>query len=453
MPSYKEYFKGKKITVMRIGLLGRGVGDTALLAKCGANILVVDNASQKEMQLSVDRLKKYKNIRFKFGSYDLKDFRNCDMVLKGAGTPIDSPEIAEAKRNNVPVEMSASLFVKLAGLKTIGVTGTRGKSTVTQMIAHILKMARKKFVLGGNIKGVSNLALLPQAKNAELALFELDSWQLQGFADNNISPDISVFTTFLPDHLNYYDGNMEKYFEDKAAIFKNQKESRVLVVGKQVLPFLKEWQAQKNNGKIKSQIIVAPTKLPKGFSLAIPGAHNLYNAAMALEVARTLGVKDSVSKRALKSFNGVEGRLELIRKIKGISFYNDTTSTVPDATIAALKALSDSRFKNQESRIILIMGGSDKGLDMSPLLKILERHCKTVILLSGTGTNLVSPIISKLKIFKGEFDNLEEVVLAAREEARRGDIVLLSPAFASFGMFKNEFDRGEQFNKIVKKLR
>src|SRR3989344_4106005 len=169
------HFRDKKITVMRIGLLGRGVGDTAFLAECGANILVVDDAPQEVMQPSIDALKEFKNVRFKFGKYDLDDFRNCDLVLKGAGTPLDSPEIAEAHARGIPVRMSADLFAEISGTTCIGVTGTRGTSTVVHMLAAIFKEAGKKVLLGGNVRGVSTLTLLNTVTPEHLAVLELDS--------------------------------------------------------------------------------------------------------------------------------------------------------------------------------------------------------------------------------------------------------------------------------------
>lgn len=450
--NYKKYFKDKKITVMGLGLLGRGVGDIAFLASSGADLIVTDLKSRRELAESLKKLKKFKNIKYVLGGHHLQDFEDRDMILKAAGVPTNSPYIEHAGKKGIPIEMSASLFAKLSGLPIVGVTGTRGKSTVTHMIAHALKAAGINFILGGNVAGVSNLSLLPKANppagGVKLALLELDSWQLQGFAESKTSPNISVFTTFFPDHLNYYDGNMEKYFEDKSAIFKYQKKGDILIVGNQAFPFVKKW-----SGKVLSDIVKSPPKLPKGFSLSIPGEHNKYNASLAAYTLRAIGLKDFIIKKALKSFKGVPGRLEFVRAVNGIKYYNDTTATTPEATMAALKALSDSKFTNHKSRIILIMGGSDKGLDMKPLIKILEKYSKAVILLSGSGTEIVKPIISRLKIFAGEFPSLEDSLKKAKELAKKGDIILFSPAFASFGMFKNEFDRGEQFNKLAKRLK
>ncbi len=437
--SAKKFFKGKKITVMGLGLLGRGVGDVAFLAECGAQVLVTDLKSKIELKASLQKLSKYKSIKYVLGEHRLEDFKNADMVLKAAGVPLDSVYIKEAEKNNIPVEMSATLFAKLSGVPMVAVTGTRGKSTVTHMIAHILKTGGKKVILGGNVQGVSNLQLLKQVNKNNIAVFELDSWQLQGFGTSKISPDVAVFTTFFPDHMKYYGDNMQKYFDDKANIFKYQKKNTdVLVVGDQALPFVKKW-----GGKTNNEILVPKPELPKDWKLKIPGEHNIYDASLAIEVARSMGLKDLAIKKGVESFTGVPGRLELVRSVKGVKYYNDTTATTPEATIAALRALGE------EGDIILISGGSDKGLDMTALVHEIPKYTKAVFLLAGTGTEKIKHELPN----SVEVKDLKKTVLLAKKLATKGDIILLSPAFASFGMFKNEYDRGEQFNKIVRGLK
>jgi len=287
-----------------------------------------------QLKDSLQRLKKYKNIKYVLGEHRLEDFRNCDMILKNPAIPLDSIYLKEAKKNHIPVEMSASLFAKISEVPMIAVTGTRGKSTVTHLLAHIFKSAGKKIILGGNVRGVSNLQLLKKIRDAKIAIFELDSWQLQGFGDNKISPHISVFTTFYGDHMNYYKGNMKKYFSDKANIFKYQKKDDLLIIGKQTLPFIKKW-----GGKIKSKIIVPKDRLPQNWEFSLPGSHNEYNAMLAIEVARHFSISDAKIKKALSTFKALPGRLEFLREINGIKIYNDNSSTTPDATIAALKAV------------------------------------------------------------------------------------------------------------------
>lgn len=431
------HFRGKKITLMRLGLLGRGVKDAVYLARCGAEVLVVDDAPQEIMQPSVDALAEFKNITCKFGPYDLNDFRTCDLVLKGAGTPLDSPEIAEAKNNNIPVRMSADLFVEFSGIPTIGVTGTRGKSTVTHMVHAILKEAGREVLLGGNVRGVSTLALLEEVTPKHVAVLELDSWQLQGFGEARISPNIAVFTTLYPDHQNYYKDDPVAYLADKANIFLYQVPKDTLILGKQCAPTIIE----KYGEHIESKTVIADElKLPDTWTLRIPGTHNRYNAALALAAALALDVDDAVSHKALESFAGVPGRLELIREVHRVKVYNDTTATTPEATLAALRAL-DTGAKN----IVLIMGGADKDLDMNALLFEIPKHAKRTILLAGTGTNRVLEFLPEASVF----DDLSKAVQEAFLAAGPGDIILFSPAFASFGMFKNEYDRGDQFVALV----
>lgn len=433
----REHFKGKKITVMGLGLLGRGVGDARYLAECGAEVIVTDLKSREQLADSVVQLESLPNITFVLGEHRLADFSGRDLVLKAAGVPLDSVYIAEAKKNNIPIRMSADLFAEISLIPVIGVTGTRGKSTVTHMVHEILKAAGKKVSLGGNVRGVSTLALLKEVTPEYVAVLELDSWQLQGFGEAQLSPQIAVFTTLYADHQNYYKDHEEQYLADKANIFLYQKPEDTLVLGKQCAPIIIE----KYGDMIESKTLVADElKLPDTWALCIPGMHNRYNAALALTAARALGVDDAVSRKALESFKGVPGRLELVREVSGVKIYNDTTATTPEATLAALSALD-----TDEKNIVLIMGGADKDLDMNKLLFEIPNHTKRVILLPGTGTNRVLEFLPGASVF----DDFKKAVDEAFAAAGPGDIILFSPAFASFGMFKNEYDRGDQFNALV----
>ena len=448
MKDYKKFFKGKKITVMGLGLLGRGVGDTAFLAECGADLLVTDLKTKEQLKESLNKLKKFKNIKYFLGEHRLQDFKNKDMILKNPDIPLDSIYIKEARKNNIPIEMSASLFAKLADLPTVGITGTRGKSTVTHLIVHILESTGKKVILGGNVRNVSSLQLLKEAKGSDIAVLELDSWQLQGFGDSKMSPHLAVFTTFYPDHLGYYRGSMKKYLEDKLHIFKYQTKDDFLVAGKQAFPFIK-----KESRKIKSKIITPGEYLPKGWEFNLPGTHNEYNANLAAEVARILSIPDAIIKKALQTFSPLPGRLEFLRTVRGITIYNDNSSTTPDATIAALQAVGNTKNRN----IVLVMGGHNKHLDMSKLLKEIPKFCSKVVLFKEDGTDLIRDKVLTLKkkgIEVYEEDGLKNTIHRAFTVAKRGETILYSPAFSSFGKyFKNEYDRGDQFVALVKKLK
>jgi len=457
------HFRGKRITVMGLGLLGRGVGDARYLAECGAELMVTDLKSREELAESVAQLESFPNITFILGEHRLEDFANRDLILKAAGVPLDSIYIAEAKKNNIPVRMSADLFAEISGIMCVGVTGTRGKSSVVHMLYAILQEAGKQaptsgvgaptgsvgVVLGGNVRGVSTLALLKEVTPEHIAILELDSWQLQGFGEARMSPHVAVFTTLYDDHLNYYGSTslttgkdaVGAYLGDKANIFLYQMPRDTLILGKQCAAIIIE----KYSDHIESKTIVADElKLPDTWTLSIPGIHNRYNAALALVVARELGIADTTSRKALESFAGVPGRLEFLREVRGVKIYNDTTATTPEATLAALAALNDGYRKS----IILIMGGSDKNLDMDALIAKLP-EVKKIVMLAGSGTELIKSHLPENTII---YDSIAAAVAAAMESAEVGDTVLFSPAFTSFGMFKNEFDRGDQFNAIVKAL-
>lgn len=441
---WKQFFRGKKVTLMGLGLLGRGVGDAIFLAEHGADLIITDLKLSTALGSSLRKLRKYQNIRYTLGEHLLEDFRNRDFILKAAGVPLDSPYIAEARKNKIPIEMDASLFAKLApeGVTIIGVTGTRGKSTTTALIYEILKASRKRVFKGGNLVPEATLQLLIRVKTGDVVVLELDSWQLQGFHDSKISPQVAVFTTFLDDHLTYYrstslTASKQRYFEDKTAIFKYQKKGDVLIVGEQAA---KQVTAAR---PAVAPLIARATNVPHDWRLKLLGEHNRENIACAVAAARALGVSDAAVKKVVAHFKGVSGRLEYLRTVRGIEIYNDNNATTPDATVAGLKALGARK------NIILICGGTDKGLDMSKLVAEIPKCCKGVILLKESGTE-------KLKKGMTDFtekETLKECVKEAMKIAKKGDIVLFSPAFASFGKwFTNEYDRGEQFVKIAKNL-
>ena len=429
------HFRDKKITVMGLGLLGRGVGDTRFLVECGAELIVTDLKTRKELAESVAQLDSFPNVTFVLGKHRLEDFRGRDFILKAAGVPLDSPYIAEAKKQNIPVRMSADLFAEISGAVCVGITGTRGKSTVAHMVYAILNAAKKPAVLGGNVRGVSTLALLREATPEHIAVLELDSWQLQGFGEARVSPHIAVFTTLYLDHMNYYKDDPDAYLADKANIFVYQGSKDTLVLGKQCAPTIIEKYGERIDSKT---LVIDELKLPDTWTLRVLGLHNRYNAALAFAAARALDIPDEVSRRALTAFAGVPGRLEFIREVDGVKVYNDTTSTTPEATLAALAAL-------EPSHTVLIMGGTDKNLDMNTLLAKLP-EVKAVILLAGSGTDRIKDQLPRNTTIYG---SISDAVAAAISAAEEGDTVLFSPAFTSFGMFKNEFDRGDQFVHLI----
>lgn len=442
MQDFSKFFKDKKVTVMGLGLLGRGVGDAEFIAKAGAKeVIVTDLKNQKELTNSVEKLSSFSNVKFTLGEHEAKDFINRDFILVAAGVPYDSKYLLAAKDDGVPLYQSAALFAKLSQIPVIGVTGTRGKSTVTHMIHHVLQTVTDgEVLLGGNVRGVSNLQLLPKVHEDSIAVMELDSWQLQGWGWQKISPQIAVFTNFMEDHLNYYqkegaskDEAMQKYFEDKANIFRYQEESGVFVTVPEVFERAKSLAGV----TLGQEVILADESiLPEDMVLSMPGEHNRLNAALAYEALKATSLTDEEIFHGLAMFPGVPGRLEYMGEKKGVRIYNDNNATTPQATIKGLQAVGNKDDKN----IILLAGGSYKNLDPEPLIPEIGKYCKKVILLPGAGTDMI-----KDKIEATVAKDMTEAVKEAFKDSAPGDVLLFSPGFASFGLFKNEYDRNDQF--------
>ena len=421
----------------------------------GGEVLVVDDAPASVMQPAVDALVEYKNVTFKFGPYDFADFKDADMVVVGAGTPLDESVLIACRTAGVKLVQSAALFAEISKVPIIGVTGTRGKSTVTHMIHHVLTVATGGLVLlGGNVRGVSNLQLLKDVEEDSLCVMELDSWQLQGFGWAHISPQIAVFTNFMDDHLNYYtkggksyEEAMNLYYNDKAQIFLNQEESGVFVTTPAVFE-----RAKKLAGTLGQEVILADASvLPEDMLLSMPGEHNRLNAALAYEALKATGLTDEEIFDGLASFPGVPGRLEYLGEVKsGVKVYNDNNSTTPAATIMGLQAVG----KKDERKVVLIVGGDDKNIDMSALVAELPKWCSKVVLFKERGTDRIRDQVfafadSGVQVFEEE--GLRATVERAVAVAEPGEVILYSPGFSSFGKyFRNEFDRGDQFVELIR---
>ncbi|MEI7480089.1 MAG: UDP-N-acetylmuramoyl-L-alanine--D-glutamate ligase [bacterium] len=462
MNNYKDYFKGKNVTMIGLGLLGRGLNDAKFLAEAGVDLTVTDLKKAKDLATTLKKLEKFKNIKYVLGEHRLEDFANKDFILKAAGVPLNSPYITEAIKNNIPVEMDESLFTKLCrelygnSVLVVGVTGTRGKTTTTYMIYELLKSEFGNHVhLGGNIKGLATLPLIKKVQPGDIVVMELSSWQLQGFGSAGISPEISVFTNFLPDHLNYYmtDGasetvGMQRYFDDKAKIFSNQTDENFLILGDGIKKVITE----RYFGKPLAQVLLPKISEFETWKPKIPGEHNLWHMAQAVEVGRIFGINEKKIKKVLENFGGVEGRMEFLGLVRGVEFYNDTTATTPEALEVALRSLKD--HVKGKGKLITISGGADKKLDNQQAAKHIIKYADYAFLLAGTGTETIKEAV--LKKFGDKscvYDSLKTAVTKALLVAKKGDVIVLSPGFASFGMFKNEFDRGEQFVKLVKKFK
>lgn len=463
-----EDLKGKKITVMGLGLLGGGIGTVKFLNLAGAKVLVTDIKSKEELAVSIEALKDYKGIEYVLGQHRIEDFTKTDMVIKNPGASWENKYVKMALDKKIPVEMDSSLFFKLCKNEIIGVTGTKGKTTAATLIFEILKKAGKNPVAAG-IGKVSVLDKLKELKKDSVVVFELSSWRLSALGRNQLSPKVAVLTNIYPDHLNYYK-NMEEYVGDKKEIFRYQKPQDFCVIN---------WDDEilnKLSSEINSQIIkFSEHKIEKGKSvfveegaiylndgidekkaldvsqISLKGKHNLANILSAIGAAYVMGISLEKIREAVLEFKKAPAhRLEFIREWRSIKYYNDTSATTPESAISGINSFTEP--------VILICGGSDKKLDMASLAQAICQKVKGVIFLRGAATEKIIAEIKKIigpEVSEKKFsiiESMEKALELANESAESGDVVLLSPGAASFGLFANEFDRGEKFKKEVMKL-
>ncbi len=462
-----NFFKDKKITVLGLGLHGGGIGIVRFLAAHGARIVVTDMKNKEELASSLEKLKGIKNVEYILGQHRNEDFVKTDMVIKNPAVRWDSPHIKLALENKIPVEMDSSLFFELCKNPIIGITGTKGKTTTAALIFEILKSAGRKPVKVGSGQ-ISVLDKLDLLEKDSIVVFELSSWRLSALKKKKLSPHVAVITNILRDHQNYYK-SMDDYIADKKNIFLFQKPGDFLIANdesekiKELYPEIKAEILKfslKSFGEDKSIFIqddaifindgIDTKKIIDIKDIKIPGKHNLLNVMAAIGATYAFGVKIEEIKKAIISFSGVQHRLEFVREFQGVKYYNDTAATIPDAAMMSLGCFGDP--------IVLIAGGADKKLEFADFGKEISQKVKKVILLKGTATEQLLPEIKKNDEENrlGEIpivDSMEKAVELASQASENGDVVLLSPGAASFGLFLNEFDRGDKFREAVKKLK
>ena len=442
---------------MGLGISGGGVGAAEFFAKAGARVLVTDLKTRGKLRESLGRLKGL-SIRYVLGRHRKEDFENADLIIKNPGVPNESKFLALAKKSGVPIETDVGIFFDLCPAPVVGVTGTKGKSTTAFLIHQILKRKYKNAVLGGNI-GKSVLEVLPKIKKGGPAsptsqggpvILELSSFQLEALTEKKLSPHIAVITNIFPDHLNRY-SSFAQYAKAKTNIFRFQKPEDFLIIPEDNR-LLEKLTKNARSKKIYFSKIVA--KSIPFLSLA----HNAANLAAAIEIAKLFKISRKEIFFMIPRLKLLPHRLEKVGEIGGVAYINDSGATNPGAGIEAIKA-ARSLFKN--GRLILIAGGEDKNLDYSVFAGEILKNADFLILLPGSATEKMKVEFQKhlartknLKL-KAVIDapDMKQAVIHARRLAQKRDAVLLSPAAASFNLFQNEFDRGEQFIKALRSLR
>ncbi|MFA5935239.1 MAG: UDP-N-acetylmuramoyl-L-alanine--D-glutamate ligase [Patescibacteria group bacterium] len=434
----KETWKNTKVLILGLGQYPKGSGISAALfaALLGADVRVTDQKTEKELAANVKMLKKFKNVSFVLGKHRLEDIRWADIIIRNPRVRPSSPEMKEAARLGKRIESDVSLFMARCTCPVVGITGTRGKSTTTTLVYEMLKASGKKVWLGGNIL-ISPLTFLSKIQPTDIVVLELSSWLLETTGAVGLSPQYALITNVMRDHLNTYDG-MDDYAEAKAQIFRHQDQSGVVVLNTDD-EYGREWMKEAPGRVIPFN---RKTKREKGIKML--GEHNELNVLAASLLAREAGAKASAIKKVAKTFKGIPDRLEEIAIKKGIRFVNDTTSTTPDATIAAVKALAPI-----SKTIRLIAGGADKELEFDELSRLLKQKKVAVTLFEGTAFAAFARSLKKAGVPFERVGSMKEALKTHLANAQKGDTVLLSPGCASFGLFTNEFERGRQFRNLI----
>lgn len=445
----------------RIAIYGLGVEGVASINYFGKqnSIEVFDEKNENEIEKSTINSITAKDVVYHFGKITSKT-PGFDYIIHSAGIRPDNPRIKYLSAKNTKVLSATKYFFESTKAKIIGITGTKGKGTTSTLIYEFLKAANKDVILAGNI-GTPMLEILPNVKKDSIVVLELSSFQLQ---DLQKSPHISVILMVTSEHLDWHK-NLEEYINAKKNIIKYQNKNDFAIIN-QDFPSSKEFEkespakkyyfstkSETNGVFVKDDYIKSNIKdsenICKIEDIKMPGRHNLQNICASICVAKIFNVKKEVIKNVIQTFGGLPNRLQLVSVVKGVKYYNDSFSTTPETTIAAIES-----FKNPK---IIIIGGSSKKSDFTNLAKkILTDETIKKIILIGKEAKTIKKLISKPQIMSKILDNcpqnMTEIVSLAKSNAKSGDIILLSPACASFDMFKNYKDRGEQFTREVKKI-
>ena len=457
LEEFNNFLDGKQVAI-----IGMGVSNIPLLDYFydkNAKVTVFStNALSDEIMAKINKYR----YEVELGEDNLSRLKGFDIIFRSPSALPTKHEFQSAVKKGAILTSEIEMVLKLAPCKIIGVTGTEGKTTTTSLIYEICKKAGYNCFLGGNI-GKPIFTKINQMKPEDIVILELSSFQLMGMT---VSPNIAVVTNIFPDHLNVHK-SYEEYQDAKKSIFRNQTEEGIVILNKDneitekfadevkgKTIFFSSTKKLKNgyvydreDGFIKKCTDGKCEKILNKNDIKLRGIHNYENICAALAATETVASKEAQIE-AVKNFKGVEHRLEFVREIDGVKYYNDSIGTSPASTIAGLNAFDEN--------IILLAGGSDKGLDYKEIGEVIAKKVGTLILTGPTAQKIEEATKQALSEEKNieiiHTNNLEESVKVAKEKARSGDIVLLSPASASFDAFKNFEERGNYFKTLVNNL-
>lgn len=460
LKEFNTYLKNRKVAVIGLGVSNLPLLD--YLHEKGSIVTVFDDRNtEKISKEAIEKVNKYE-FETSFGENNLDKLVGFDLIFRSPSCMPTKKELVEEEKRGAIVTSEIEMLMEMAPCKVIGVTGSDGKTTTTSLIYEIVKNAGYNTHLGGNI-GIPLFTKLKDIESEDVIVLELSSFQLMNM---NISADISVITNITPNHLNIH-ASYEEYIDAKKNIFKNQKEDGIVVLnydneltrncrseanGKVIYFSSKE---KLENGIIVDNDVIkeCEDRLRKHIintkDIHLRGMHNYENVAAAIAATKSFIDIDTIVD-AIKKFKGVEHRIEFIRELDGVKWYNDSIGTSPTRTIAGLNSFSED--------IILIAGGYDKHLEYEPIAKPIVDNVKGLILIGQTSKKIYEAVTKELERQNKELDiyqcnEFEQIVEVARKIAKPGQVVLFSPASASFDLFENFAQRGNKFKELVNDLK
>ncbi len=442
----------------RIVILGAGesgAGSAILAQKNGFDVFVSDKGQIKDIYKEI--LEKSK-IKWEEGTHTESAILSADEIIKSPGIPEDAPIIKKIREKGIHVISEIEFAGRYSKGIKICITGSNGKTTVTNLITHILKKAGKKVAMTGNVG--NSFAMAVAESSYDYYVIELSSFQLDGMYE--FKADISVLMNITPDHLDRYDHNLQNYIDSKFRVIQNQGKKEFLIfwagdpiIKKELakrkpevtlLPFSDEIKEGMTAYVENDELLIDyqnKTKIMTIHEFALKGRHNTYNSMAAAVAGKILNIRKEVIRESLADFQGVEHRLEPVITVCGIDFINDSKATNVNSTWYAIECMENS--------IIWIVGGVDKGNDYSELFQVVKKKVKAIVCLGKDNRKIIEAFKDKVPTIV-ETSSMEEAVRSSYYLAKKGETVLLSPACASFDLFKNYEDRGRQFKQAVRNL-
>ena len=450
--------KGKKKKILVMGASITGIPVVEKLYQRGNDIILNDVKKIEDLKEYIESVKDL-NINIVAGGHPISLAKECDYIVISPGIPLDIPLIKEAKSLGKEVISEIELAYRLIDAEIAAITGTNGKTTTTTLLGEMLNNNKIKAFVAGNI-GSPMIMKIDEAKPDDIFVLEVSSFQLESTVC--FKPNISAILNITPDHLNWHK-SMKNYINSKCKIFTNQTSEDFTILNKddpvtaklknkpksKVLFFsrkeLLEEGAFIEDGYLKVKLDGKLTNIIHKKDIFIPGNHNIENSLAASLMAYCLGIEPSIIKKTLMEFRGVEHRIEYVCTINGVDYYNDSKGTNPESSTKALESM--------KKPIILIAGGYDKGSDYEKFINAFDGKVKTLILIGETSEKIECEAKKQGFLKINRVKDLEEAVYKAKEMSEPGETVLLSPACASWDMFKNFEERGTAFKSIVHGIR